>query len=233
MSRNSYFFWSAICFILGLIFWLPTKAAEPERWAGTPVFYTAYTPQVVSCVYDKASSQGSCRIKGYPEEGVVGVTTTAPEAPAHAQEMRLYTEVTCVTGICKTQYGEDAGEVLDHHTQYWTIPVGYYLGQVGNKVIAFKHGNGPQAKKYPIRNILEIYMDQKPDGYSIPGTVDSLAFDIHCNTGGDCSYMGKEINYAQLNNYVPKRLTMQCDVRFCYDRNQTIAGLNPRTNNDY
>lgn len=228
MSRIWFITWGIIltlaCAVLNYV-----HAAEPERWAGTPVFYTVYTPKVVDCDFDKKSAQGGCYISGYPEQGFVGITHLG-EAGGIAQPMRLYTEVTCDMGHCFTQFGEPAGHISGNNTQYWTIPVGYYLDDSAGTLQAWKHGNGPKATTYPIRDVQLISGDHKPDGNFTSEAQDNLSYKVYCNEGGDCSYMGKVINYAQLHQYVPKRLTMQCDVRFCYDRDMSIAGLNPRTN---
>lgn len=224
--------WLLVSGILVMLFAMAThkcEAAEPERWAGTPVFYTDYTPGEVQCYYDKKAFQGSCLITGYPEEGVVGITNVGSEE-AHAQPMRLYTEVTCDMGFCETQTGEKAGKINDNMVQYWSIPVGYYLNDDDGVMKAYRHGTGPRAYAYPIRGIKFIPGDKPVAGEYIPEEKERLTYNVHCNKGGDCYYMGKEINYAQLNKYVPKRLTTQCDVRFCYDQEQMIAGLNPRTN---
>lgn len=228
MGRWWYIAWGTILILTGVVL-NQVKAAEPECWAGTPVFYTDYTPGEVQCYYEKKAFQGSCLITGYPEEGVVGITNVGSEE-ARAQPMRLYTEVTCDMGHCLTQAGQPAGWIMDNMVQYWTIPVGYYMSDETGIMKAYRHGTGPKKSAFPIRNVKIIQGDKLPAGDYLPEENERLTYNVSCNPGGDCYYMGKEINYAQLNNYVPKRLTTQCDVRFCYDRNQMIAGLNPRTN---
>lgn len=215
--------------ILMMVLHNNANAGEPQRWVGTPVFYSKFVPKEVTCEYQKAARQGTCGIKGYSETGTVGLTTAEVEPKIEAVQVRLYMEITCVEGKCKTPYGEPAGIVDTQQTSYWTVPTGFYLYPVDGKVKAYKAGNGPLAKDYPIRSvwILPEYNDM-PDGYFIPEDKERLTFNVWCNDGNECSYMGKEINYAQLNRYVPKRLSTMCDIRFCYDTNKLIVGLNPK-----
>lgn len=204
-------------------------AVEPQRWVGVPVFYSKFVPKATDCTFIEGAQQGFCGLYNETELGTFGLTTIEETPTVEKIEARLFMEVVCVAGKCTSPYGEPAGEITDIRTSYWTVPVGWYLTTIDGKVKAFKAGNGPKAKDYPIRNvkILPKYNDQ-PDGYYIPEETERLVFRVFCNDGNECSYMGKVINYAQLNKYVPKRLSHQCDPRFCYDDKQNIIGLNPR-----
>lgn len=205
-------------------------AADQYRYVGTPVFYSKYVPKSVDCLYEVNSKQGSCFIKNYPENGVVGIASTDPIPKTEAVQVRLYMEVVCNKGICTSPYGEKAGTIKAQETSYWTVPTGFYLYSTDDKVKAYKAGNGPLKKEYPIRDVklLPDMYDDTPDGYYIPEADTRLNFNVYCNAGNDCTYMGKEITYSELQNYVPKRLSHQCDIHFCYDDKQLIVGLNPK-----
>lgn len=220
-------------YVIALLIFCSTMVfgTEPQRWVGTPVFYSKYVPKVVDCEYNNSVSYGFCGVHNYPELGKMGLTTLEHNTPPEVLDVRLYTEVTCVLGQCNTQFGEPVGNIDTQGTSYWTVPTGFYLITVNRKTVAYKYGNGPLAKNYPIRGVQLIQGYDQPDGYYIPEEAERLTFNVHCNVSDECSYMGKVINYADLNKYVPKRLSTQCDVRFCYDTHQLIVGLNPRNKN--
>lgn len=220
-----------IFFAVWLIFTTSNaKATEPQRWVGVPLFYTTMVPKVADCTYDETATYGHCGWKGYPEEATVGLTTVSESPVIEVINTRLYTEVTCVKGVCKTQFGQPVGEVTDKGVSYWTLPTGFYLTELNGKITAVKFGNGPKAKTYPIRDVLLLpEYKELPDGFYIPEETERLAFDAYCNPGNECSYMGKVINYASLNKYVPKRRSMDCDEQFCYINDNEVIGLNPRS----
>lgn len=203
-------------------------AVEPQRWVGVPLFYSKFVPKSTDCTLIEGAQQGFCGFSNESDVGVFGLTTIEEQPSIERIESRLFMEVVCITGKCTSPYGEPAGEIADTRTSYWTVPVGWYLTTVDGKVKAFKAGNGPKAKEYPIRNVKILPQYDKPDGYYIPEEQERLVFRVFCNDGNECSYMGKVINYAQLNKYVPKRLSHICDTRFCYDDKQNVIGLNPR-----
>lgn len=205
------------------------EATEPQRWVGVPLFYTSFVPKVADCTYNEKATYGNCGWKGYPEEATIGLTTVSESPVIEVIRTRLYTEVTCVKGECKTQFGQPVGEIASKGISYWTIPTGFYLTDLNGKTKAVKFGNGPKANIYPIRGVLILpEYNELPDGVYIPEETERLAFDAYCNPGYDCSYMGKVINYAQLNKYVPKRQSLDCGEQFCYDHLQKVVGLNPR-----
>lgn len=219
----------AVLFILTFLTGMSAHAADQYRYVGVPVFYSKFVPKAVDCEYDRKGVQGTCGIKNYPTTGTIGITTVAVTPKAEAVQIRLYMEVVCTKGFCTSPYGEKAGAIQRQETSYWVVPTGFYLHESDGKVKAYKAGNGPLAKDYPIRDvwILPEY-DDLPDGYYIPEASNRMTFNVHCNPGNECIYMGKELTYAQLQQYVPKRMSTKCDVRFCYDKENLIVGLNPK-----
>lgn len=219
----------SLLIIFGLFMYGQANASEPQRWVGVPVFYSKFVPKQVKCSYQKDANQGTCGIESYADVGTVGLTTAEADPKIEEVKIRLYMEVTCVNHQCRSPYGEPAGIVALKETSYWTVPTGFYLYSTADGVTAYKAGNGPLAKDYPIRNVwlLPEYNDV-PDGYYLPEESNRLNFQVWCNVADECSYMGKEINYIQLKKYVPKRLSALCDERFCYDPQYSVIGLNPK-----
>lgn len=216
-------------FIITVLSALSAHAGEQQRYVGVPVFYSKFVPKSVDCEFDRKGVQGTCGITNYPDTGTIGITSVEVKPKAEAVQVRLYMEVVCTNGFCTSPYGEKAGTLKRQETSYWTVPTGFYLYEHDGKVTAYKAGNGPLAKDYPIRDvwILPEY-DDLPDGYYIPEAETRMNFNVHCNPANDCIYMGKELTYSQLQKYVPKRMSTQCDVRFCYDTKNLIVGLNPK-----
>lgn len=221
--------WLVTIISILIIIALGTVEASPMRYYGTPVFYSNMMPTQVVCAYDKNARYGVCGYQEGDVRGMVGYTRTDTEdLLGEGTRIPLFTEVICVKGECKSNYNEPMGKISIKETSYWSIPKGYYLVNSDKHIVAFKHGNGPLAKEYPIRDVLIVPKYGKPDGYYIPEEQTRLTFNVFCNDGNECSYMGKVIKYANLNKYVPKRLSHICDQRFCYDDKQLIIGLNPK-----
>lgn len=201
-------------------------SAASIEYYGTPVFYGKYSPDKVTCTYDRDSRYGFCGDDSAPIEGKVGVTN--PNEPGHGVgvTVALFTELVCLEGICKSNYGEPLGEIGLKGTSYWTIPTGYYLSDRNGSYMAYKHGKGPLAKKYRMHTVYAL------PGYNDPANGIMIAatkgYDIHCNTVGECSYLGIDLKQSGLIKYIPKVLTYNCDVQFCYNPDLTVAGLNPK-----
>lgn len=215
--------------LLVLLFSFGVQATEPLRYVGVPVFYSKFVPKIAPCTYSKEASFGFCGWALYPEEGEIGVTTMDAKVK-EAFFVRLYDEVLCIDGKCATNYTEPRGEFEDTGTAYWYIPKGFYLTKLNGQITAVKYGNGAQANKYPIRavKILPEYNDM-PDGVYVPEDQDNLTYEVWCNAGDDCSYMGRVMSFTDLRNYIPNRMTLYCDNRFCYNEDQRVAGINPKS----
>lgn len=206
-----------------------TQAAEPLRWVGVPVFYSKFIPKVAQCEYTTEARYGFCGWALYPEEGELGVTSFDGQVK-EAFLVRFYDEITCVKGKCESNYGEPRGQSSNLTTSYWYIPKGFYLTELNGIATAVKYGNGPQASKYPIRavKILPEYNDY-PDGQYVPEESERLLYDVWCNDGNMCSYMGRELTFNNLRKYIPARLTTRCNNQFCYNEQNRVAGINPKS----
>jgi hypothetical protein len=215
--------------LLVLLFSFGVQAAEPLRYVGVPVFYSKFVPKLAPCTFNPGSSYGFCGWMLYPEEGEVGVATMDNKVK-EAFFIRLYDEVVCVNAVCATNYGEPRGAIDGKGTSYWYVPKGFYLVKLAGAINAVKYGNGPLADKYPIRavKILPEYNDM-PDGKYVPEDEDSLSYDVWCNAGNECSYMGRIMTFTDLRKYIPPRMTLYCDKRFCFNEDQRIAGINPKS----
>lgn len=215
--------------LLVLLFSFSVQAAEPLRYVGVPVFYSKFVPKIAPCTFEKNASFGFCGWALYPEEGEIGVATMQGDVK-DAFFVRLYDEVLCIEGKCATNYGEPRGKFEDKGTGYWYIPKGFYLTKLNDQITAVKYGNGPQANQYPIRaiKVLPEYNDM-PDGVYVPEDKDSLSYDVWCNAGNECSYMGRVMSFTDLKKYIPNRMTLYCTDHFCYTPEDRVAGINPKT----
>lgn len=215
--------------LLVMLFSFGVQATEPLRYVGIPVFYSKFTPKVAPCTYNPITKYGFCGWMFYPEEGEVGVTTMSGDIK-ESFFIRLYDEVLCDPEKCATNFDEPRGELIGIKTSYWYIPKGFYLTRILGQITAVKYGNGPLADKYPIRavKILPEYNDM-PDGKYVPEDEDSLTYDVWCNAANECSYMGRIMPYTDLRKYIPPRMTLYCDNRFCFNEDQRVAGINPKS----
>lgn len=206
-----------------------THAADPLRWVGVPVFYSKYLPKVAPCTYTDEARYGFCGWKLYPEDGQIGVTSVEDHPSKVSFTYKLYDEVVCIDGVCKTNYGEPRGRLESTKTTYWYIPLGFYLFEYDGAIRAVKYGNGPLARTYPIRavKLLPEYAEL-PDGEYIPMEEDWDVYDVWCNDANECSYMGRVMLFDNLRNWIPKRLSFKCDGRFCYHENGRVAGIDPK-----
>jgi len=204
-------------------------AAEPLRYVGVPVFYSKFVPKLAHCTYNEKVQYGFCGWANYPEEGEVGVTTTSGDV-TEAFNVRLYDEVVCIGTICQTNYGESRGYTESNEVSYWYIPKGFYLATLSGETTAVKYGNGPRASSYPIRGvkILPEYNDV-PDGEYIPEEQAEGVYYVHCNPALDCEYMGRVMPFTELKRYISTVMTVNCDKFFCYNPEQQIVGINPKT----
>lgn len=201
---------------------LSVNAASLEYY-GTPVFYGKYAPDQVNCTYDKDSRYGFCGEDSAPIEGKVGITNPDEPGRGVGVTIDLRTELVCLDGVCKSNYGEPLGKIKLKGTSYWTIPTGYYLSDASGQYLAYKHGKGPLAKIYRMKTV-----------YVLPGLNDPAngimvaTNEVYCNVSYECSYLGIKMSRVDLAKYIPKVLTHKCDPLFCYNNDQTIAGLNPK-----
>lgn len=207
-----------------------THAAEPLRYVGVPVFYSKFLPKLAPCVYTEEARYGFCGWRNYPEDGQLGVTSVEDQPSKAAYTYKLYDEVVCINGVCKTNYGEPRGAIELQKTTYWYIPLGFYLTEFNGAIRAIKYGNGPLADKYPIRavKLLPEY-DELPDGVYVPMEEDWDVYDVWCNAADECSYMGRVMLFDKLRNWIPKRLSYNCDGRFCYHENGRVVGIDPKS----
>lgn len=219
--------WLAIALGLCCLVILAANAkAEPMRYLGVPVFYSKFVPKIAPCTINIPANYAFCGWANYPEEGEVGVTTASGKK--EGWNIRLYDEVVCISGMCDTNYGEGRGSVLEPGVTYWYIPKGFYLTTLAGKTTAVKYGNGPEAKTFPIRDVVELpaeYNDQ-PDGTFEP--VREGTYHVTCNPAKECNYLGRVFNYADLKQYIPPVLSTYCDLLFCYNPQQQIVGTNPK-----
>lgn len=217
-------------FISALILNVGTAFAEPIQYFGTPMFYSKFVPDEFVCNYNPKALFGYCGDRTLPEEAIVGYTLKDDSTQGTGASIRMYNEVVCLLGECKSQYGEPYGQVKELGTSYWYVPTGFYLATGPKGTTAFKHGNGPMADQYPIRNVKVIPELNDPPRGKIKAYKDTLIrYDVYCNPVEECSYMGRVMLATQLVKYIPKVLTTNCSTRFCYNPDLTIAGLNPKT----
>lgn len=220
-------------FLLALLFFplLALADAQPEYWVGTPLYYSKYVPKIAPCSYDIDTATGTCGWAKYPDQAVAGTTTLSEDPTKKVYNIRLTTEVTCIEGICKTQYGEPRGVFADDGVSYWTLPVGFYLDKLNNQVTAIKDGNGPLAKQYPIRDVVVVDpVGDPPDGEYVRVSSSEQGYAVYCNNAGECSYQGREITYADLRASIPPVLSTHCDDFLCYNEDGRTVGLNPKSN---
>lgn len=215
--------------LLVMLVSITTQAADPLRWVGVPVFYSKYLPKVAPCTFAPEARYGFCGWRNYPEDGQIGVTSVEDIPAKAAFSFKLYDEIVCVNGECKTNYGEPRGSITAKETSYWYIPLGFYLydGETGTR--AYKYGNGPLANTYPIRGVLMLAKyPEEPDGVYVPIDKDWDVYDVWCNASDECSYMGRVMMFDKLRTWIPKRLSFKCDARFCYHEDGRVAGINPK-----
>lgn len=203
--------------------------AAPIQYLGTPVFYGKYAPDQVRCVYNQGARYGFCGDIRDPEEGEVGLTNPSEPDRGVGVMTRLFTEVTCVAGKCASNYGEPLGQMTNAETSYWYIPTGYYLGNLGQNVLAYRQGTGPMANEFPMAPVKVLDALQDPPRGVVKRYNDQLErYNVYCNDALECSYMGRVMLASQLDQYIPKVMTYNCGTVFCYHADKTVAGLNPR-----
>lgn len=227
---KSYYWW-----IVGLVALVVVACriegvhAEPIQYYGTPVFYGKFAPDRYKCVYVEDKRYGYCGALGLVEEGEVGFTGPNDSNKGVGYVIRLYGEVVCNNGNCTSNYGEPLGQIAKADTSYWYIPTGYYLADVKGEYYAFKHGHGPLAHDFPMKNVKVLPgYDDPVDGVQEHFKHDYVRYAVYCNESLECSYMGRVMLASQLVDYIPKVMTTTCNKLFCYNPDLTIAGLNPR-----
>lgn len=227
---KSYYWWVVgLLAIIILACRIEGVSAAPLQYYGTPIFYSKAMADEYPCVYNNNNRYGFCGEATLPEEGEIGLTD--PNDPNHGMSatIRLYTELTCSQGVCQSNYTEKLGTITDLKTGYWYIPTGYYLSNVDGKYVAYRHGTGPLAKEFPMGKVLTLgYNPNAVNGYSRQYKDNLDRYDVHCNSIGECSYMGRVMMLSQLADLVPKILTFNCDENFCYNQDLTVAGINPK-----
>lgn len=222
--------WIIIIAVLIIIFGGKAKA-EPMQYFGTPIYYSKFTPNEFDCVYTKDASFGFCGNARYYEEATVGYTQLNDPNKGVGVPVRLFTEVVCLDTICATNYGEPYGSSVERGITYWYVPVGFYMDASGPKTKVYKHGTGPRADYFLMKNIKGVPGYQDPPVGKVAKPKDTLVrYDVYCNKADECSYMGRVMLASQLHNYIPKVMTTNCNGWFCYNADQSIAGLNPRVN---
>jgi len=203
--------------------------AAPMQYFGTPIYYSKFTPNAFDCIYTPGASFGFCGDATHYEEATIGYTQKDDPERGVGVPVRLFTEVVCVDTICATNYGEPYGSSVERGTTYWYVPVGYYMDDSTGKTKVFKHGTGPRADYWLMKNIKVVPGFQDPPVGKVAVPKDDVArYEVYCNDADECSYMGRIMTLAQLDRIIPKVLTHTCDRRFCYNPDQSIAGLNPK-----
>lgn len=223
--------WTIIIVIGMVIFGARLNKAEaaPLQYYGTPVFYGKFAPDQFECIYNGTHRYGYCGALGSVEEGEVGFTDPNDPNKGVGYVMRLYGEIVCVNGNCNSNYGEPLGQIANTETSYWYIPTGYYLADVKGKYFAFKHGHGPLAHDFPMKNVKVLPEYNDPvNGVQEHFKDTRERYDVYCNEAMECSYMGRVMLASQLHDYIPKVMTTNCSKLFCYHPDLTIAGLNPK-----
>lgn len=203
--------------------------ANPLQYFGTPIYYSKFVPNDFDCVYDANASFGFCGNARYDEEATVGYTQATDPTKGEGVPVRLFTEVVCLDTICATNYGEPYGSSVERGITYWYVPVGFYMDASSTKTRVYKHGTGPQADYFLMKNIKSVSGYQDPPVGKVQKSKDTLnRYDVYCNPADECSYMGRVMLASQLQQYIPKVMTTNCNGKFCYNSDLTIAGLNPR-----
>lgn len=206
--------------------------AEPMQYFGTPIYYSKFTPNEFECVYTPEASFGFCGNARYYEEATVGYTQRNDSNKGEGVPVRLFTEVVCLDTICATNYGEPYGSSVETGVTYWYVPVGFYMDASGPRTKVYKHGTGPRADYFLMKNVKLLPGSQdKPVGRVEQNKDTVERYDVYCNPADECSYMGRVMLASQLHEYIPKVLTHNCSGMFCYNSDKTIAGLNPRVMN--
>jgi hypothetical protein len=202
------------------------SSAQAAEYYGTPIYYSKFTQDSYDCVYDETAKLGYCGDKYYPQSAVIGYKNGERLESA---KVRLIAEVTCIAGDCRSSYGEPYGKVNVPGTSYWSVPVGFYIDVVNTRTKVFRHGTGRLAVDFPIRDVINLpeYLDP-PRGLVSKQKDTQVDYDVYCNPAGDCSYKGQELEVSQLHTQIPTVLTHNCAGWFCFNPDQTIAGLNPR-----
>lgn len=204
-------------------------AATPMQFYGTPMFYGKFTESKQACIFNKVAAYGYCGDIRDPEDAIIGVTDPTDPTKGLGLTIRMFTEVTCVAGKCASNYGEPMGRIKNKATSYWTIPVGRYLASSDDEEVAYQQGTGPMAEEFPRYAVKEIPALQDPPRGVAHRFNDGLdRYEVYCNKALECSYMGQQLMASELSNYIPKVMTYNCGVVFCYHADKTIAGLNPK-----
>lgn len=224
------FRWSILLLVLVIAVLHMGKAkATPLQYFGTPIYYSKFVPNEFDCVYNANASFGFCGDARHYEEATVGYTQANDPNKGEGVPVRLFTEVVCLETICATNYGEPYGSSFEGGVTYWYVPVGFYMDNTSGKTKVYKHGTGPRAEFFLMRNIKAVPGYQDPPTGKVQKPKDTLnRYDVYCNPADECSYMGRVMLASQLQQYIPKVMTTNCNGKFCYNPDLTIAGLNPR-----
>lgn len=222
---KKFVFWIVVVLCLA-IFCIKVNKASAGEYYGTPMYYSKFTKDSYQCIYNKDSRMGYCGGARYPEEGVVGYRYGEN---IEAAKVKLLAEITCVAGVCKSQYGEPFGRTAVPGVSYWSVPVGFYLDTVNGKTRAYRKGTGALASTYPIMDVIDLPEYQDPPRGLTEKHKDTLVrYDVYCNPANECSYLGRTMMANELVRYIPKVMTHNCNGWFCYNPDRTIAGLNPK-----
>jgi len=116
--------------------------------------------------------------------------------------------VRCVQGICSDMNDNPRGEVVIDSRFLITIPVDYYLKDIGGSIFAVRQG------------------------VTVSGSKASETLDIWCNPLGDtCSTPKGELSREALPKHFKfadaNDSTLNCPDELCYNQNQDVVGLNP------
>lgn len=212
------------CLVLGFMLGVYTDSAKASEYYGTPIYYSKYFADTYPCVMGKVELN-YCGNSKFPETAVVGYKEIDGVS---SSRVKLLVEVVCDPTGCSSNYGEPYGRTNQPGTSYWLVPVGYYLDVVDGKVSAFRHGTGQLAKTYPIRDVLDVpKFDDTPKGLQQKDTI--VRYNVYCNVADECSYLGRRLVASELRQYIPRVMTYNCQGWFCYNPDDSIAGINPKS----
>lgn len=222
----------SLAYIAGLMFVfmyaVGAKAAGVEYY-GTPMFYSAYMPDQYQCTLDKTAGLGYCGQKNAPEVAVIGMTKKDAPDEAEGVVVDMFNEVVCSSGQCKSYYDQPFGTTLEPGTTYWKVPTGYYIAPGAGGTTAYRHGTGPLAKVFPIRNVKELLeYNDPPMGFQLKDKDTTIRYDVYCNVAAECNYMGRQLPASEMRKYLPVVLTYNCHGPLCYNQDKSVAGLNAK-----
>ncbi|AEH03649.1 hypothetical protein AVT69_gp224 [Pseudomonas phage PhiPA3] len=213
--------------LAGSVWGNPVK--DPVVYKHVPYWYTVQTPKEISCVYTPGANMGMCGVPNYPDEVTVSVTRRSDYTEERAYRVATYIQYVCIDGVCSDAYGAIGG-VLEGEVgiTYWELPRGYYVTTEQGQYKAYKHGNGPLAQRFPIRDVL--LNGESIDGFYVSVEQTQNLYNVHCNVQTQrCEYLGRELTLLELAQLVPFVKTDMCDAYLCYinSNKAMVAGINP------